>query len=821
MREYINNDWEFTESFTEALLDPDFRENLERVRIPHTVKELPLHYFDEKCCQLRSGYRRSFFVPESWQGQRVLVTFEGVAHGCRVWCNALPAGEHRCGYTAFTLELTELLRYGKENYITLEVDSRESQNLPPFGHVIDYLTYGGIYRNVFLELRPECFVADVYVQPEVSGALRSIVCLDGGPDDSLRLRQRVWKRGAEAGPPLAEKRFLTATPSPGQRLSLRLSVPAPELWDLDTPNLYTLETALLRDGTVIDTSETVFGFRSSEFRADGYYLNGRKVRLRGLNRHQSYPYVGYAMPRSMQRLDAEILKRELGVNAVRTSHYPQSQDFITRCDELGLLVFTEIPGWQHIGDADWQEQAVVNVEEMVTQYRNHPSVILWGVRINESQDNDDLYRRTNERAHALDPTRPTGGVRYLKKSSFLEDVYTFNDFIHDGSNSGCQKKSAVTPDMSRAYLISEYNGHMYPTKAFDSEVHRTEHALRHARVLNAVAGEPDIAGSFGWCMFDYNTHRDFGSGDRICYHGVLDMFRNPKTAAWVYASQQEETPVLHISSGMDIGEQPGSLRGDVWIFTNADSVRMYRGGSFIKEFRREDSPFSSLPHGPLLIDDYIGERMREQEGMKSAAQNALVKDLLNSAARYGMNRLPAGMKARAAAAMAGYRMRVTDAYRLYEKYIGSWGGEAEGFRFEAIRNGTVVAETVCTAAGRPALHLDLSHTVLTEGDSYDVAALRVRVCDENGNTLPFWNTPLPVTVEGPAVLIGCGSLIPVSGGMGGAYLKTTGSPGPVRLRLSLPGAWDPTGEAAVTAALYVRLAGNGNIPLEKQEEIEK
>lgn len=132
------------------------------------------------------------------------------------------------------------------------------------------------------------------------------------------------------------------------------------------------------------------GFRQAVFQKDGFYLNGHKLRIRGLNRHQSYPYVGYAMPASIQRMDAEVLKKELGLNAVRTSHYPQSQEFINRCDELGLMVFTEIPGWQHIGDEAWKAQAVENVKDMVIQYRNHPSIILWGVRINESQDDDEF-----------------------------------------------------------------------------------------------------------------------------------------------------------------------------------------------------------------------------------------------------------------------------------------------------------------------------------------------------------------------------------------------------------------------------------------------
>lgn len=149
------------------------------------------------------------------------------------------------------------------------------------------------------------------------------------------------------------------------------------------------------------------------------------------------------MPESMQKLDAEILKYELGVNAVRTSHYPQSHHFIDRCDELGLLVFTEIPGWQHIGDDEWKKQAVINTREMVTQYMHHPSIILWGVRINESQDCNELYKQTNSVAHNIDRFRQTSGVRYIEKSHLLEDVYAFNDFSHNGTNAGLKAKRAL------------------------------------------------------------------------------------------------------------------------------------------------------------------------------------------------------------------------------------------------------------------------------------------------------------------------------------------------------------------------------------------
>ena len=214
----------------------------------------------------------------------------------------------------------------------------------------------------------------------------------------------------------------------------------------------------------------------------------------------------------------------------------------------GLLVFTELPGWQHIGDAAWKDRACAMLQEMLLQNRNHPSIILWGVRINESVDDDEFYTRTNKIAHALDPSRATSGVRYLEKSHLLEDVYAYNDYSYSGRGPGCEPRSAVTPDLRKGYLISEFGGQQFPAKAFDDEPHRLAQALRHATVLNDAIAQQGVAGALGWCMADYNTHREFGSGDRICYHGVTDLFRNPKLSAAVYASQK--TPPLPFGRGV-------------------------------------------------------------------------------------------------------------------------------------------------------------------------------------------------------------------------------------------------------------------------------
>lgn len=784
-RLYLNDDWLFTEQFEDSLVAPEYLENtLQPVRLPHTCKETPFHYFDESLYQMVSGYRRHLLIPKDWQGKRILLTFEGAAHDSTVFCNGKKVGEHHCGYTAFTVDLTDNVLYGQDNLLCVRLDSRENLNVPPFGYVIDYMTYGGIYRDVRLEVKEKVSLSDIFVHTAidfrsspVTAQITSEITLTES-DDNVTIRQYYMPKSTAAAQEswrLLCEQTVSTDVSCDKEFSLTATITSPLLWDTEEANLYILKTQLYQDNTLLDETETTFGIREAVFKKDGFYLNGRKLRIRGLNRHQSFPYVGYAMPKSMQRLDADLLKKELGLNAVRTSHYPQSHYFLERCDELGLLVFTEFPGWQHIGDDSWKAQAVANAEDMIRQYRNHPSIILWGIRINESPDDDAFYEKTNAVAHKLDPSRPTGGVRAMKKSHLLEDVYTYNDFLHDGEMPGCDPKKKVTSDMEKPYLISEYNGHMYPTKAFDNEERRSEHAIRHANVLDAVAGQPDIAGSFGWCMFDYNTHKDFGSGDRICYHGVMDMFRNPKLAANIYACEQEQTPVLEITSSMDIGEHPGCNRGNIYILSNADSVKMYKNDRFIKEYLPEMSPYKHLKHGPILIDDFIGDSFAQNERFRPKHAKEIT-DAMNLVARGSLNHIPKRLYLTALKLLLIYHIDFAEVTRLYTKYIGDWGGTATIYRFDAIKDGKVVKSVTKEPVREIRLDAEADHTILTEQHSYDVALVRIRAVDDHGNVLPFYQEPVRLITEGDISIIGPDT-IALQGGMGGTYVKSTGRSG--------------------------------------------
>lgn len=756
----INNNWGFVRKCDDGFLNGVG--NVEEVRLPHTVKEMPLHYADPSDYETVCGYRRRLEIPEELRGKRLFLQFDGAAHIADIYVNGKEVSSHRCGYTSFRVEITDHLKYGAKNLIAVRLDTTENPSVPPFGFVIDYLTYGGIYRDVWFDIRPQKIISDIFVRtPDLTSA--EVSC-EADMSEGSSLRFEIIDPDGEIS--------ASGTAYPG-KTNITLSVPKAKPWSVDSPVLYKCRVTLIENETEGDVQEVTFGFRTAEFRNDGFYLNGEKLFLRGVNRHQSFPYVGYAVPEQLQREDVRIIKHELQCNTVRTSHYPQSHYFIDECDRQGMLVFTELPGWQHIGDEDWKTQACENVREMVTQYRNHPSIIIWGVRINESQDDDEFYTRTNAIAHELDPSRATTGVRYLEKSSLLEDVYAFNDFSHTGNNAGARLKKDVSPDQEKPLLISECNGHMYPTKSFDPWQNRQEQALRHARVLDAAMSDGGHVGFYSWCMFDYPTHKDFGSGDRICYHGVMDAFRNPKLAAAFYASQGDEFPVLEIGSPMDIGDYPGGQLGSVYVFTNADEIELYKNGDFVTKLRPQG--WKALKHGPIAVDDTIGELLETKEGFPKAKADMLRKCLI-SAGKYGLSGMPLKDKLLMGCCMVKYKMSFKDGYDLYGKYVGNWGGESTVWRFDAIKDGkTVASVTKCPSAK---LHLSVipSHTDLTEGEVYDMAAVRIRLLDEHDSPAPYAQLPVLLSVNGDIELIGP-SAVTLEGGSCGTYIRTVGKEG--------------------------------------------
>ncbi len=595
----INRNWRYNHAFVDGAHGRDFDDSgFECVVVPHTNVRLPWHSFDDKQYEFVSIYRRRFKLPPEAKGQHVFVDFEGVMTASTVWINGVKLGEYKGGYTPFSFDLTPHIDFDGENVLAVDVDSTERPDIPPFGYQIDYLTFGGLYREVWLRIVPGTFIENIFAKPKdvLSGKPTvEVDCFLQHLEASAEpLTIEVELRDGERSVSKATQRVpaAEAAAEPVAHTVQLDNLSAIKLWDLANPKLYSVHVRVLRGTLLVDQDRRRVGFRKAAFTDHGFELNGKVIKLRGLDRHQTFPFVGQAMPGRCQRSDARILRHKMHCNIVRTSHYPQSRHFLDACDEMGLLVLEEIPGWQHIGDEPWKLISIDNVSRMIRRDWNHPSIVLWGVRINESKDDHDFYTRTNALAHKLDATRQTGGIRYFQSSEFLEDVFTMNDF-------GFPLKAPNHP----RYLNTEFVGHTYPTKTIDQVERLTEHTMRHARIHDQLASDPQYAGGIGWCAFDYNTHADFGTGDRICYHGVTDIFREPKPAAGFYKSQcdpAEEVvlePAFHWARG---DESVGFTKA--WVCSNCDHLKFYIADKLVAEVDPNRTEFTHLRYAPFVAD---------------------------------------------------------------------------------------------------------------------------------------------------------------------------------------------------------------------------
>ncbi|MDD3348392.1 MAG: glycoside hydrolase family 2 TIM barrel-domain containing protein [Bacilli bacterium] len=758
MREMINLNfnWFFSCNFEdEHLKDYTNVTGFHKVHIPHNIVNIPFNYFDEKETQKTVTYKHDLEIKEAYQDKSILLIFEGVAHVATIYINDDFVLTHKGGYDEFSVDISEYVKYGEKNILTVIVDSRENPNVPPFGGLIDYLGYGGIYREVYLEIADKDRIVDVFVKTKDVNSGITAFCDITVNKTPVIVEVEVQEKGKQVS--------LNRYNINREKTMVDFDVKERKIWDLDHPNLYDIIVRMYDENVLLDEVRDRFGFREIAFDRNGLNLNGKNIKLRGLNRHQSYPYVGYAMPKSAQEKDADILKYELGVNIVRTSHYMQSKHFLNRCDEIGLLVLEEIPGWQHIGNEEFKHNCVINVERMITRDKNHPSIVLWGVRINESFDDDELYKLTNETAHKLDDTRPTGGIRNFLGSKFLEDVFTFNDFTHNGG------KKVLAKPRKTPHLITENNGHMFPTKRYDSDSHRLEHALRHYRVLNAAAKSDNIVGSIGWCFTDYNTHKDFGSGDNVCYHGVMDMFRIPKYAAYSFASQKEKPFILEVLSTFARGDYPASKMDRVYIATNCEYIKMFRNDDYVGTFYPNNKEFASLVHPVVIIDDFIGVQLEKRFGFTKKSSTMAKKAFKKVAAAQG--KISPFNLIRMLILMIKYKLKRPQIVAIFYEYAMGKFNLNQYYRFDGYVNENVVISQTLSEIKKTSFTLELDKKELIVDKTYDVTRLVIKMVDQNDILVPYGVASCNISVSGGIDLIGPNNL-PLLGGAAGFWVKT-------------------------------------------------
>lgn len=617
----LDRDWEFRRC------EPAATENhWAPVALPHNPFVADLdgreHWFG--LCE----YRRSLQVPTSRAGERHVLHVGGAMHTATVFVEDRELARHEGGYLPFEVDLTEALADGATHTLLLRLDNRENEDVPPgkpYGE-LDFCWYGGLYRGVELRTLPALHITEATSAGEVGGGGVFLRTLAAAPEHAV-VAAKVHVRNASASTrrcrvqvalvrdgeivARATSAACELTAEMGAHLEVELAWNSPALWSPATPHLHEVVVTALDGERVVDERRLRYGVRRIGFcRSGGFTVNGERLRLRGTNRHQEFPRVGYAAPRAAQYRDARRIK-EAGFDYVRLSHYPQSPDFLDACDELGVVVMNAIPGWQFCGAEKFQAACVENARQLVRRDRNHACVVLWELSLNETQMPASLMERLHAAGHEEYPGDQIFTCGWIDR---------FDVFIHSRQHGQIH----TWRNADKALVIAEYGDWEFyaANEGFDQTTGagvlaawansrhlrgEGERALRQ-QVQNHIAALDDTLASPAvldgqWTVFDYAR----GYHPRRAACGVMDIFRLPKFSYHFYRSQRDATegaadwtggPVVFIASHWT---PASALR--VLVFSNCEEVELsLNGRSFGRKKPDRTWQTQHLPHPPFVFD---------------------------------------------------------------------------------------------------------------------------------------------------------------------------------------------------------------------------
>ena len=600
----LRNGWQFYRYL------PDSRANLDdlpetgwqQVSLPHTANLEPRIVNDQ--WQGDAIYRLSLQTQPGWLDNSIWLRFEGAMSVARVFLNGALLAEHKGGYLPFTVDLTGRLLLGSPNELLVHLDNRDQPLIGPKPHEqLDFSMYGGLYREVRLFVRDTLHITDEMLADRVAGGgifvtyptvsedraeidIRAHVA-NRGPR-SRRFTVRHDLRDGDTVVAAATSEALELAPDSDLDYRSLLTVPRPRLWSPQLPNLYELETIIESDGAIVDQRRTRIGVRRVDITADGFRINGKQMFLRGVNRHQEYPYIGYALSRNADYRDAKLIK-EAGFDYVRLSHYPHSRHFMRAADELGLVVLNAILGWQYYNpDSNFSDHVVQTCRDLIRRDRNHASVIAWECSLNESPMPPELITRLHEAVHAEYP----GDQAY--SAGWVPETY---DIYLQARQHRLPHLDDPIPE--KPYVVSEYGDWEYYAQNagfnqdawedLEEEARTSRQLLAHGeqRLLqqatnvqeahNDNLSTPAFADGY-WVMFDYNR----GYADDLEASGLMSLERFPKPAYHFFRSQRDaaETspnysggPTVYIANEW----RPESTR-DVRVFSNGAEVELFVNG---------------------------------------------------------------------------------------------------------------------------------------------------------------------------------------------------------------------------------------------------
>lgn len=610
----INQGWKYLEDGTDNITEALSEKEWSPVDLPHTWNNLD-------ATDLVPGYRRN----ASWYKKEIVIQpegsnryflyFEGANIVTNVYVNGELAGNHVGGYVGFEIEITDLVRDGS-NELMVRVDNSYNPRIIP-SQQSDFFVFGGLTRDVWLKKASDTYIQGITIQtPEVSDdlAMTTIkVDLDG--EDNLR----NFSMALSVIDPAGQVVYSKSKKVRGHAETFDFSLDNPDLWDVEDPQLYTVQVTLQDGNKVLDQVNDRYGYRWFEFKDHGpFYLNGRRLLLRGTHRHEEFAGLGAALPNSMHRQDMEAIK-EMGANFVRLGHYPQDPEVYKACDELGLLVWDELPWCRGgVGDDAWKENTRNLLREMIDQNHNHPSVILWSLGneiywLPEFENGDDPQRintfltELNDLAHELDPYRMTSIRKYYEGADIVD---VFSPSIWSGWYSGTYKNysEAVNRSLKKYphFVHMEYGGSSHVGRHTENPVtgdgvvnpDEWEEPINQVEVANIAQNgdwsENYIVDLFDWHLRVSESHdqfvgnaqwafRDFGTPLRpendipyVNQKGLLDRAGNPKDAYYVFKSYWSDEPFVYIESHTWTERSgPEGVERNISVFSNADSVEFF------------------------------------------------------------------------------------------------------------------------------------------------------------------------------------------------------------------------------------------------------
>lgn len=569
------------------------------------------------------NYEKKIFIKPEYKGKRLFLRFEGANTVASVFINRKYAGEHRGGYGAFVIEITDKVNYGKDNSILVRVNNAEQLDIMPL--LGDFNMYGGIYRDVHLVVTEDICISPLdyassgikLIQDYVSNEyakVRAVIQLSSkrNCDTNLQVRVRVMD-GSKLVKEITEDVLMPLNTCISDEISFDLK--KPHLWNgKDDPFLYRVEVSLLEDGKTIDSLSHNLGLRYYSIDPDkGFFLNGKHLQLKGVCRHQERAEVGNALRKEHHDEDIKLML-EMGVNAVRLAHYPQAEYIYDLMDKNGIIVWAEIPfvgpgGYEDKGFVDsemFKENGKQQLVEMIRQHYNHPSICFWGLfnELKEYGDNPIEYiKELNEIAHNEDPTRPTTSASNQGGAiNYITDVIAWNRY--DGWYGGNPGTLGVWLDDLKKKNpnirvgISEYGAgasiyHQQeelkqpnPSGWWHPENWQTYYHIENWKIISS---RPFVWGSFVWNMFDFGAaHRTEGDRPGINDKGLVTFDRKIRKDAFYFykANWNKSEPVLHIA-GKRCDRRTSNVQ-TIMAFTNQPEAELFVNGKSFGKVKADE-----------------------------------------------------------------------------------------------------------------------------------------------------------------------------------------------------------------------------------------